>query len=96
MSWLIEKTSISLSRLNNCIENETELTADETTLDLFNWSILSACDVLREVTEAIFEIENLKTIALVEEIEMLILIVSILLAVTEELLTKSSSKEAFA
>ena len=93
MSWLIKETSISLSRLKNCIWNEVELTADETTFDLFNWSIFSTCDVLREVTETIFKIENLKTIVLVEEVEVLILIISTFFAVTEELLTKSSLKK---
>ena len=95
MFWLIERTNISLSRLKNYIKDETELTADETIFDLFDWSILSTCDALREVTETIFEIENLKTTAFVERIEMSVSIVSILLAVIEELLTKSLLKKAF-
>ena len=77
------------------IWNETELAADETTFDLFNWLIFSICDVLRGVTEAIFKIENLKTIILVEKIEMSISIISILFAVIEKLLTKSSLKKVF-
>ena len=44
------------------------------------------------MTETIFEIENLKTTAFVEEVEMSVSIISILLAMTEEFLTKSSSK----
>ena len=48
------------------------------------------------MTKAIFEIENLKTTALAERIEVLILIISALLAVTEKFLTKSSLKETFA
>ena len=28
------------------------------TFDLFNWLIFSTCDVLREMTKAIFKIEN--------------------------------------
>ena len=96
MSWLIEKASTFLSRLKNRIWDETELTANETTFDLFNWSIFSTCDALREVTEAIFEIENLKTTALVEGVEVSILIISTLLAITEKLSTKSSSEKAFA
>ena len=95
-SWLIKRTNISLSRLKNCIWDQTELAANETTFDLFNWSILLTCDVLRGMTEAIFKIEDLKTTALVEEIEVLISIISILLAVTEKLLTKSSSEKTFA
>ena len=55
--------------------------------------IFSICDVLREMTKAIFEIKNLKTTALVEEIEVSILITSILFTVTEKLLTKSSLKK---
>ena len=47
------------------------------------------------MTETIFEIKNLKTTVLVEEVEMLISIISTLFTVTEELLTKSSSKETF-
>ena len=47
------------------------------------------------MTKTIFKTGNLKTTALVEEIEVLISIISILLAVTEELSMKSSSKEAF-
>ena len=96
VSWLIKEASIFLLKLKNRTWNETELTADETTFDLFDWSILSVCDVLREVTETTFEIENLKTTALVEEVEVLISIVSALLAVTEKFLTKSSSEETFA
>ena len=95
MSWLIERASISLSRLKNCTWNETELAADETTFDLFNWSILSTCDVLREVTETIFEIENLKTTAFAEEIEVSVSVISFLLTVIEKLSTKSSLKETF-
>ena len=75
--------------------NETELTADETTFDLFNWLILSVYDVLREVTETTFKIKNLKTTTLVEEIEMSILIILTLFAVTEKLSTKSSLKKTF-
>ena len=95
VSWLIKKTSTSLSRLKNRTWDETELTADETTFNLFNWSILSTCDALYGVTEAIFEIKNLKTITFVEKVEVSILIISILLAVTEKLLTKSSSEKTF-
>ena len=47
------------------------------------------------MTEAIFKIENLKTITFVEEVEMSILIISTLLTVTEEFSTKSSSEKAF-
>ena len=47
------------------------------------------------MTETIFKIANLKTIALVEKIEMLIFVVSILLVMTEKLLIKSSLKNAF-
>ena len=96
MFWLIKETNISLSKLKNCIWDKTELAADETTLDLFNWLIFSTYNVLREVTEAIFEIENLKTTVLVEKVKMLISVVSTLLAVIEEFSTKSSSKETFA
>ena len=46
--------------------------------------------------KTIFKIENLKTTALVEEVEMSILIISPLLAVTEKLSTKSSLKKIFA
>ena len=51
---------------------------------------------MREVIKAIFEIEDLKTTALVEKVEVLISIISVLFAVTEEFSTKFSSKEAFA
>ena len=47
------------------------------------------------MTKTIFKIENLKTIAFVKEIEMLILIISTLLAMIEKLSIKSSSKETF-
>ena len=47
------------------------------------------------MTKTIFKIENLKTTVFVEEVEMLISIISILLAMTEKFLTKSSSKETF-
>ena len=95
LSWLIEEANIYLSRLKNYIWNETELTVDETTFDLFNWLIFSACNVLRGKTEAIFKIENLKTTVLVEEIEVSISIISILLAMTEKFSIKSSSEEVF-
>ena len=95
LSWLIKRTSIFLSRLKNRTWDETELTADETIFDLFNWSILSVCDVLREITETTFEIKNLKTTALIEKVEVSVLIISTLLAVTEKLSTKSLSKKAF-
>ena len=95
VSWLIKEASIFLLRLKNRIWDETELAADETIFDLFNWSIYSACDALREVTEAIFEVKDLKTIAFIEEVEVSILIISTLLAVVEELLTISSSKKTF-
>ena len=90
-----KKTNIFLSRLKNRIWNEIELAADETTFDLFNWLILSTCDVLYEITKAIFKIETLKTTALVEKVEVLILIISILFTMTEEFLTKSLSKKTF-
>ena len=96
LSRLIKKTNTFLSKLKNRTWNEIELTADETTFDLFNWLTLSTYDVLREITETIFKIENLKTIILVEEIEVSISIISTLFAVTEKFLTKSSSKKAFA
>ena len=66
------------------------------TFDLFHWLILSTCNALREMTETIFKIENSKMIVLIEEVEMLILIISILLTVTEKLSTKSSLKKTFA
>ena len=36
LSWLIRKANIFLLKLKNCIWDETELIADETTFDLFN------------------------------------------------------------
>ena len=45
------------------------------------------------MTETIFKIENLKTTAFAEEVEVSVSIISILLTVTEKLLIKSSSKE---
>ena len=92
---MIKEASIFLLKLKNCTWNENELTADETIFDLFDWSIFSTCDVLREMTETIFEIENLKTTVLVKEIEVLISIISILFSMTEKLLMKSSSKKTF-
>ena len=47
------------------------------------------------MTKTIFKNENLKTIVLVEKVEMLILIISTLLVVTEKFSTKSSSKKVF-
>ena len=46
--------------------------------------------------KAIFKIENSRTTALAEEVEVLILIISTLLAMTEKFSIKSSSKGAFA
>ena len=47
------------------------------------------------MTKAIFEIEDLKTTVLVEEVEVSASVIPALLAVTEELSTKSSSEETF-
>ena len=94
--WLIKGASIFFSKLKNRIWNEIELTVNETTFDLFNWSIFSTCDVLREVAETSFEIKNLKTIVLVEEVEVSVLIISTLLAIIEKLSTQSSSEKIFA
>ena len=94
--WLIEKASIFLSKLKNHIWNKIELTTDKTIFNLFDWSIFSTCDALHEVTEAVFKIENLKTIAFVEEVEVLTLIIPTLLAMTEKFSTKLLLKETFA
>ena len=64
--------------------------------DLFNWLIFSTCDVLHEMIKTIFKIENLETIAFVEKIEMLILRISTLFAVTEKFSTKLLLKKIFA
>ena len=48
------------------------------------------------MVEAVFKIENPKTTALAEKVEVLASIISILLAMIEELSTKPSSKETFA
>ena len=48
------------------------------------------------MTKMIYKIENLKTTVLVKEVEVLILIILTLLAVTEKLSTKSLSEKTFA